>query len=118
MSKFENEPKWVRFVTGGLASCTAETFTLPIDTIKVRPNPSAPSHGSIHLHASLCGPQVRLQVQTNAQYGGVVDCARQVVRQEGFTSLWKGLSPALARQGSYSGIRMVCAATILPHLCT
>lgn len=34
-SSNSNEPKWVRFVTGGLASSTAEIFTLPIDTTKV-----------------------------------------------------------------------------------
>lgn len=35
-----NEPGWVRFVTGGLGSCTAEVATLPIDTAKVCISPA------------------------------------------------------------------------------
>jgi len=29
------EPQHIRFIAGGLASCTAELFTLPVDMAKV-----------------------------------------------------------------------------------
>lgn len=81
--QFDGEPKWVRFVTGGMASSTAEFCTLPIDTVKVR-----------------------LQVQRDARYSGVLDTFRQVVRTEGVAGLYKGIAPAVLRQSVYSSIRM------------
>lgn len=79
------EPGWVRFVTGGAASCTAEIATLPIDMAKVR-----------------------LQLQSNGPkvYTNMFDCIYKVAKTEGASSLYKGLAPALLRQASYSSIRM------------
>lgn len=56
--------------------------------------------------------QVRLQIQTSAaggsNYNGMFDCFAKIIKQEGVGGLFKGLSPALLRQASYSSIRMVC----------
>lgn len=52
--------------------------------------------------------QVRLQVQSSGPrlYNGMFDCILKVSRQEGPKALYKGMSPALLRQASYSSIRM------------
>jgi len=86
----DKEPKWVRFVTGGAASMTAEVATIPVDTVKVR-----------------------LQVQTAQtalpgaiHYNGAFDCVAKIIKNEGLKGLYKGLVPALLRQASYSSLRM------------
>lgn len=50
--------------------------------------------------------KTRLQKQkglTNLKYNGPADCVQKVVRQEGFRSLWKGVTPTVIRQGSNQG---------------
>jgi len=49
----------------------------------------------------------------------MLDAFSKIVRQEGVGGLFKGLSPALMRQASYSSIRMVgrlMIAFITPYL--
>lgn len=83
-----DEPQWVRFVTGSMASCTAEVVTLPIDITKVR-------------------LQVQRSVPGEAKaYKGMLDAALKIGRKEGLRGFYKGSVPALLRQGSYSGMRM------------
>ncbi len=60
----------------------AAMFTHPVDTIKVR----------LQLNGELSGAR-----------GDVIST---MIQKEGFTSLWKGLSASLLREGSYSTIRM------------
>ena len=78
-----------RFCAAGLAAGIAETLTLPADVAKVR-----------------------LQVQKGAVAGGPLKyqntfhAATTIVRDEGFTSLWKGYGPAMVRQVSYTGLTL------------
>lgn len=80
------DAQWSRFLAGGLASGTAEIFTLPIDCTKVR------------LQAQRAG---------GAQYSGMLDAVGKIAREEGPTALWKGATPALMRQVSYTSVSMV-----------
>ena len=81
----KNEPQWVRFLAGGLASSTAEICTIPIDTIKVRMQISS-SSGTARM--------------------GISQTVSQILANEGIGGFYKGLAPALLRQMSYSSIRM------------
>lgn len=64
---------------GGLASCIAETITLPVDVVKTR--------------------------MQFAGGGGAVATASSLLKVEGIGSFWKGLSPALLRQSTYGSLR-------------
>eukprot|EP00957_Ditylum_brightwellii_P128014 9762953-Ditylum_brightwellii.AAC.1 len=70
---------------GGIASCVAETCTMPVDVVKTR------------LQMDGAGGQ-RL-------YKGPLDCAGALVRAEGPSALFKGLPPALLRQSTYGSLR-------------
>ena len=65
-----------RFAASSAGSVVAETVTLPTDVAKTR-----------------------LQVQTDGRYSGFADCLRTISKEEGATALWKGIAPALLRQG-------------------
>eukprot|EP01089_Gocevia_fonbrunei_P001375 TRINITY_DN1127_c0_g1_i1.p1 TRINITY_DN1127_c0_g1~~TRINITY_DN1127_c0_g1_i1.p1 ORF type:complete len:309 (-),score=36.08 TRINITY_DN1127_c0_g1_i1:94-1020(-) len=90
VARQRKEPKWALFVTGGFAAMTAESFTMPIDTAKVR------------LQLQGIGGFER----TAAPYRGFIDCLRIIPKEEGFAGLYKGLIPGLSRQLIYSSIRM------------
>ena len=70
---------------GGIASCVAETCTMPVDVVKTRLQMDGA--GGQHL------------------YKGPWDCATQLARTEGRTALFKGLPPALVRQATYGSLR-------------
>jgi len=72
----------IRPLCGGLAACTAEALTLPIDVVKVRQ-----------------------QVSTETPEG-FLTILRAVARAEGTKGLFSGLKPALVRQASYQSIKM------------
>ena len=76
------------YILSAIAACTAETVTFPFDIVKTR-----------------------LQVQnTSAEAGpsrGVLATGAGIVREEGFTSLYRGLAPACLRHLVYSGTRVV-----------
>jgi len=80
------EERWQLFLFGGIASCSAETATIPVDVIKVR---------------------LQLQGELGAarQYNGVLDGAMHIFRAEGISGFYKGLAPALLRQATYGSIR-------------
>jgi hypothetical protein len=80
------DAQWSRFLAGGLASGTAEILTLPIDCTKVR---------------------LQAQRAAGAQYSGMLDAVGKIAREEGPTALWKGVTPALMRQVSYTSVSMV-----------
>ena len=82
------------FVFGGLASCVAEAATFPIDTAKTR----------LQLQGQRSCPEVR--------YKGMVHCWTRICAEEGFTSLYRGLAPALLRQASYGTIKFGLYYTI------
>ena len=87
----QNESQYVRFLAGAVASSAAEMATLPIDCSKVR------------LQAQGMGTIAKGAVQ----YHGMVDTIQKVVKFEGASALWKGATPAVARQISYSSMCMV-----------
>jgi solute carrier family 25 uncoupling protein 8/9 len=71
-------------ITGGIAGCIAEIATIPLDTAKVR-----------------------LQVQTEqAKYKGMFHCIKTMAAEEGFSSLYKGLSAGLQRQIVFASLRI------------
>lgn len=41
------------------------------------------------------------------QYSGFLDCIQKIVKHESVYGLWKGLTPALIRQVSYSSFSLV-----------
>ena len=45
--------------------------------------------------------QARMAIAEPGNYKGIWDCARQTVRKEGATALFKGYSPSLMRIGPY-----------------
>lgn len=73
-------------VCAGLGGCVAEILTLPFDTMKVR---------------------LQLSQKGGAgHYNGLIDCGRQMVKQEGVKSLYKGLTPGIHRQLVYCSLRV------------
>lgn len=72
------------FASSAIAACTAEALTLPLDTAKVR---------------------LQLQQGSN-KYKGMLGTVVTIAREEGATSLWKGLEPGLHRQCLFGGLRI------------
>ena len=48
--------------------------------------------------------KTRLALATTGQYHGIADCFRQIVRNEGVTGLYRGLTPSLVGIIPYAGI--------------
>lgn len=96
-----SEPQYARFFAGGLASATAEIFTLPIDCTKVRLQ--AQRAVSIPMMTNVGMVTARQEVQ----YNGMLNAVQTIVKEEGPGALWKGATPALLRQVSYTSICMV-----------
>eukprot|EP00746_Dinoflagellata_sp_MGD_P068560 gnl/MRDRNA2_/MRDRNA2_282010_c0_seq1.p1 gnl/MRDRNA2_/MRDRNA2_282010_c0~~gnl/MRDRNA2_/MRDRNA2_282010_c0_seq1.p1 ORF type:complete len:300 (-),score=39.56 gnl/MRDRNA2_/MRDRNA2_282010_c0_seq1:71-970(-) len=72
------------FVTGSLSGCAAQFFVQPLDMVKVR----------IQLGAAEGGSTSPVQIAAN------------MLRQEGFFSMYQGISAALMRQVLYTGSRL------------
>ncbi|XP_050438104.1 mitochondrial uncoupling protein Bmcp-like [Adelges cooleyi] len=81
---------WPLFIYGGLASCIAELSTFPIDTTKTR----------LQVQGQFFNGTV-----SKIKYSGMVDAFIQIYKQEGFLSLYSGISPALLRQSTYGTIK-------------
>jgi len=71
-----------RFVGSAVGALVAETLTLPTDVAKTR-------------------------MQVLPHYNGFVDCVKRTASEEGVSALWRGLSPALLRQGCYTCLALV-----------
>jgi len=90
--KIEDLPLYKRWLAGAAAASTAEFFSLPFDTGKVR-----------------------LQLQDKAKtieqgkipYTGMINVLSRMIKEEGFTSLFKGLSPGIQRQCVFGGLRLM-----------
>eukprot|EP01060_Flectonema_neradi_P003362 TRINITY_DN12156_c1_g1_i2.p1 TRINITY_DN12156_c1_g1~~TRINITY_DN12156_c1_g1_i2.p1 ORF type:complete len:278 (+),score=41.42 TRINITY_DN12156_c1_g1_i2:90-923(+) len=67
-------------VAAGTAASVAEVCTMPIDTTKVR-----------------------LQLKREG-FGRALPTAKQIIIKEGWKSLFRGCTPAITRQGLYSGV--------------
>ena len=77
-----------RFAAAGIGAGVAEMLTLPVDAAKVR---------------------LQMQVETgNARkYTGLVQGMYRIGVDEGASTLWRGIQPALVRQVSYTGMSFV-----------
>lgn len=72
------------FAAAATATSVAEVFTIPVDTAKVR-----------------------LQVQKNSsKYSGMFGTMKTVAKEEGFSALWKGITPGIHRQCLFGGLRI------------
>ncbi|GAB9470706.1 hypothetical protein Gpo141_00007946 [Globisporangium polare] len=95
-----------RFLAGGLASATAEIFTLPIDCTKVR----LQAQRAVTVVPAVLtdvGVVTTTAARQEVRYNGMVDAVQKIVKEEGPGALWKGVTPALLRQVSYTSICMV-----------
>ncbi|KAJ8961092.1 hypothetical protein NQ318_008768 [Aromia moschata] len=81
---------WRPFIYGGVASCVAEFGTFPIDTTKTRLQVQGQKLDKHH---------------ANLKYRGMIDCFLKIAKQEGFTSLYSGIWPAVLRQATYGTIK-------------
>jgi len=91
---------WTEYVSGGLAACHAEIWSIPADTIKVR--------------LQIQGAQNQQQLPGGGppKYRGFVHCGATIIREEGPTALWKGISPGLLRQIVFGSLRIGMYPTI------
>lgn len=81
---------WRPFVYGGLASCTAEFGTFPIDTAKTRLQVQGQKQDVSH---------------AELKYRGMTDVFVKTYKQEGFRALYAGIWPAVLRQATYGTIK-------------
>ena len=68
----------------------AETITFPVDTAKTR----------LQLQGQNCD-----KAWTRQKYRGMLNCLVTLVREEGLSSVYQGISPALIRQAVYGTIK-------------
>eukprot|EP00026_Physarum_polycephalum_P011256 Phypoly_transcript_11463.p1 GENE.Phypoly_transcript_11463~~Phypoly_transcript_11463.p1 ORF type:complete len:306 (+),score=41.80 Phypoly_transcript_11463:49-966(+) len=83
------DPAWMKFLFGGLSCMTAACVTNPIDVIKTR----------LQL-------QGQLSKHHDPHYKGFIRGSIQIVVDEGIFGLYKGLSPSVLREATYSTLRM------------
>lgn len=61
--------------------------------------------------------KTRMQKEVGVgRYSGPIDCARQVVKNEGLSALWKGNIPTMARQGSNQAFNFMAFAWLNSHV--
>ncbi|KAH8322321.1 hypothetical protein KR059_012631 [Drosophila kikkawai] len=75
-------PSYMMYVNGGLAGMMATCIVQPLDLVKVR---------------------MQLAV---GEHKNTVDCFTRVIKAEGFTALYSGLTASLMRQATYTTARM------------
>lgn len=110
----------VKLLTAGTAACFADFITFPLDTAKVRLQiqgeqpvrtgalkpATASSIGSSAVSFKLNSTTIPvLPAAQHVQYRGLVGTITTITRQEGFRSLYSGLSAGLQRQMCFSSIR-------------
>uniref|UniRef100_A0A6Q2Y906 EF-hand domain-containing protein n=1 Tax=Esox lucius TaxID=8010 RepID=A0A6Q2Y906_ESOLU len=78
-----------RFVAGSLAGATAQTAIYPMEVLKTR-----------------------LTLGKTGQYGGVLDCARQILQREGVRAFYKGYLPNIIGIVPYAGIDLAVYETM------
>ncbi|CDF34490.1 unnamed protein product [Chondrus crispus] len=82
-------PLWQQLALGGSSCGLATSVTHPIDTIKLR----------LQLQGSF-------STEPAARFTGLFSGLATITRDEGFFSLYKGLSPAILRAATYSATRL------------
>jgi len=78
------------YVFGGVAAICAEMVTFPLDTAKTR----------LQLQGQVSDQKWKVN-----RYRGTVHTIITIVREEGVTRIYKGLSPAIVRQAVYGTIK-------------
>ena len=78
-----------KYALSVVAACIAECVTFPLDLVKTR--------------LQMQGEGVRTM---GTPYRGMFKTALGVVKEEGLTRLWQGVTPGMARHVVYSGVRM------------
>ncbi|XP_027707151.1 calcium-binding mitochondrial carrier protein SCaMC-3 isoform X5 [Vombatus ursinus] len=78
-----------RFVAGSLAGATAQTIIYPMEVLKTR-----------------------LTLRRTGQYKGLLDCARQILEQEGPRAFYKGYLPNVLGIIPYAGIDLAVYETL------
>jgi hypothetical protein len=86
---------WEKFFYGGLSCQTAACVTNPIDVTKVR----LQLQGELQKRAATSAP-------ATVHYRGFLHGIYTIAREEGPRGLYRGLTPSLLREGSYSTIRL------------
>ena len=81
-------PLHLSFASSASSACLAEILTLPLDTAKVR----------LQLQSLALGKALK--------YRGPFHTIRTIVKEEGFLSLFNGLTPGLHRSFIFTGIRL------------
>ncbi|KAL1124085.1 hypothetical protein AAG570_001855 [Ranatra chinensis] len=81
---------WRLFLYGGVASCTAEFGTFPIDTTKTR--------------LQVQGQKID-QKYAQLKYSGMTDAFVKITKYEGYRALYAGIWPAVLRQATYGTIK-------------
>ncbi|XP_055631285.1 dicarboxylate carrier SLC25A8-like [Toxorhynchites rutilus septentrionalis] len=112
----------VKLLTAGTAACWADFVTFPLDTAKVRlqiqgeqPVRSGPLRPTVA--SSVGGGPIQsfkispttipaIPAAQHVQYRGLVGTITTITRQEGFRTLYSGLSAGLQRQMCFSSIRL------------
>ncbi|CAD7950099.1 unnamed protein product [Amoebophrya sp. A120] len=89
-----------RLLAGAGGGFIAESITLPTDVIKVRLQ--------LQQATSSAGASTAGGAPANGvYYNGMLDCGMKIAKAEGVAGLWKGYTPAILRQVSYSSLMMV-----------
>ena len=88
-----------RIIASSVGCIFAETVTLPADVIKTRLQVQKSKIREILNEVKTITIPQQTQTQTQIKnYNGMFDAATSIVKNEGFTALFKGLQPALLRQ--------------------
>merc|ERR1719262_15599 len=92
-------PMGLKFAFGGLSGCGAAMVVQPMDLVKNRMQVSGEGGGA-------------------RMYNNSVHCAQTIFRKEGFFGFYNGLSASLARQLSYTTVRLGVYQVLLDRFST
>jgi hypothetical protein len=92
----QNSKNWIdRLTAGTTAGIIMATVSLPFDAMRTR---------------------ILADNDTNKKYNGSFDCAKKIIKYEGFNGLYKGYPMYLGRVGTQSSIILFLSETLLSYL--
>ncbi|KAL9245605.1 hypothetical protein vseg_019234 [Gypsophila vaccaria] len=97
------------FVEGGIASIIAGCSTHPLDLLKVRmqlQGESSPAAAATSVRPALAFQSAQHSIHLPPPKAGLVSVGIEIVKQEGVTALYSGVSATVLRQTLYSTTRM------------
>ncbi|XP_071447232.1 dicarboxylate carrier UCP2-like [Hetaerina americana] len=103
---FSALPLPVKLLTAGTAACIADFVTFPLDTAKVRLQIQGEGRQLMTALASPTTVQIVRAGGSPEVYQGLVGTITTMARQEGFRSLYNGLSAGLQRQMCFASVRL------------